>query len=358
MFLEDGLLLPFEGMGVLVIGGNKGVDMMAQLLGAGEAGRGERLGTENAEPDLHLIEPRGVGGDVMEANVFMALEPTVVLGLVGVEVVQDDVDLPEGIGGHDAVHEIKELHPAAAPVVAGRDQSGGHFQGGEQGGGPVPFVVVGKTGEGLAVGQTEPALGAFQGLDVRLLIHRQHHGILGGIQVQPHHIGGFLGKAGVGTDTPAVAPCQADGVLAQHPPNVISGNVFEGGRQQSPIPARVSGGRGGVQLPQDALFGAGIVARRFAAARGVAESLQPPLQKPVAPLADRRGARVTCRRNRFIAHAAGGIHDDLRSEYIPARAGGPAYNGLQMFPLGIAQHGCLCPHADTIHYTLTIATRY
>ena len=41
------------------------------------------------------------------------------------------------------------------------DQSGGHFQGGKQGGGAMPLIVMRKPGQGLAVGQAQPALGAF-----------------------------------------------------------------------------------------------------------------------------------------------------------------------------------------------------
>jgi len=40
------------------------------------------------------------------------------------------------------------------------------------------------------IGQT--GLGAIQRLDLTLLIHTQHHGLLGRIQVQPDHVGHFL----------------------------------------------------------------------------------------------------------------------------------------------------------------------
>jgi hypothetical protein len=37
-----------------------------------------------------------------------------------------------------------------------------------------------EAGNGFAVGQLQPALGAFQGLDVRLFIHRRHYSFSGG----------------------------------------------------------------------------------------------------------------------------------------------------------------------------------
>jgi len=37
-------------------------------------------------------------------------------------------------------------------------------------------------------------------LDVRFLIHTHHYGILRGMQVQTHNIGGFAGKLGIGRE--------------------------------------------------------------------------------------------------------------------------------------------------------------
>ena len=72
-----------------------------------EAGRCQRLSAEDTEPDLDLIEPRGVGGNVVEVDVFVALQPAVVFGFVGIEVVENDMDLLLGIGAADAIHEIQ-----------------------------------------------------------------------------------------------------------------------------------------------------------------------------------------------------------------------------------------------------------
>src|SRR5271165_6940704 len=147
-------------MGGLVIGGEKVVDTAAELWHAVEAGRCQRLSAEDTAPDLDLIEPRGVGGSVVEVDVFVALQPAVMFGFVGIEIVENDMDLLLGIGAADAIHEIQELHPAAPLVRARLDQSGGHFQGGKQGGGAMAFIVMREPGEGLAVRQAQPALGA------------------------------------------------------------------------------------------------------------------------------------------------------------------------------------------------------
>jgi hypothetical protein len=65
-----------------------------------------------------------------------------------------------------------------------------------------------KAGERLAVRQLQPALGSFQGLNVRFFVHAQHQRMFRRIQIKPGHIGGFLGKTGIGRDAPTVTPFQ------------------------------------------------------------------------------------------------------------------------------------------------------
>jgi hypothetical protein len=45
----------------------------------------ERLAAQYAKPAFNLIKPRGVGWSKMKMDIGMALEPAVVLGLVGIE---------------------------------------------------------------------------------------------------------------------------------------------------------------------------------------------------------------------------------------------------------------------------------
>ena len=64
----------------------------------------------------------------MKMDVGMALEPAVVLGLVGIEIVENDMNFFfVAIGVYDAIHEIQEL-PASTPfVMASLHQAGGGF---------------------------------------------------------------------------------------------------------------------------------------------------------------------------------------------------------------------------------------
>src|SRR5258705_10097039 len=142
---------------------------------------------QDREPDLDLVEPRGTGRREVEAHVGMAREPTVVLRLVGVEIVEDDMDLAARMGGNDAVHEVEELDPSPASVLPARHLAGGDVEGGEQGRRAVPRIVVRLAGGGAAVRQLEKALGALQRLDRRLLVDRQNQRTLGPVDVEPDH---------------------------------------------------------------------------------------------------------------------------------------------------------------------------
>jgi hypothetical protein len=67
---------------------------------------------ENQTSDL--VEPGGVGRAKVKMDVLAAPQPTIVFGLMGVQVVQDDVDLPARMFDDDSVHEMKELDAPAA----------------------------------------------------------------------------------------------------------------------------------------------------------------------------------------------------------------------------------------------------
>ena len=153
MLREYDLLGPLEGVSGLVIGVDKGVDLIANLAWRGETRAGQSLGGENGEPDLDLIEPGGMGRRKMEMDVLVPRQPAVVFRLVGIEIVQNHMDLTPALFGHQTVHEIQELDTPAALIMAGLDQASGDIERGEQGRGPVTFVGVAEPGHGFAIGQ-------------------------------------------------------------------------------------------------------------------------------------------------------------------------------------------------------------
>ena len=95
--------VPLEGCGGRVVRFDEGIDGLAQLPDRGEAGAVERAAREDREPDLDLVEPAGVGRGEVEVNILVPRQPAVALGLVGLEVVEDDVDLLIRVFGYNRV---------------------------------------------------------------------------------------------------------------------------------------------------------------------------------------------------------------------------------------------------------------
>jgi hypothetical protein len=105
-------------MGVLIVGGDEGIDLFAQLTWRGEAGIGQGPARQDGEPDFDLIEPRGMGRSEMKMDVLVAGQPAIN------QVVEDDMSFPVGMVSDDAVHEVQEFDSPTALVMAGFDQTG------------------------------------------------------------------------------------------------------------------------------------------------------------------------------------------------------------------------------------------
>ncbi|MFZ0877832.1 MAG: hypothetical protein WAN20_25475 [Pseudonocardiaceae bacterium] len=70
---------------------------------------------DDAERDLHLVEPGTIGGGEVERDVGMFSEPLVDIGSrMGGQVVEDDVDLSVLVLGDDLIHELEEFFGASA----------------------------------------------------------------------------------------------------------------------------------------------------------------------------------------------------------------------------------------------------
>ena len=64
-------------------------------------------------------------------------------------------------------------------------------EGREQGCSPMPLVVV-CHGPAAPLLHGQAGLGALESLDLALLVHAQDHGLVGRVEVQPHHVGELL----------------------------------------------------------------------------------------------------------------------------------------------------------------------
>ena len=77
---------PFKQRCVLVVDVNKVVNRLSKLARRSEAGAPQSLPTQDAEPALHLILPRGAGRDEVEMNVGVPLPTAILFRFVGAEV--------------------------------------------------------------------------------------------------------------------------------------------------------------------------------------------------------------------------------------------------------------------------------
>ena len=66
----------------------------------------------------------------------------------------------------------------------------------KQGGRPMPFVVV-SHGAAASLFQGQSRLGTLEGLNLALLIHTQHHRLIGRIEIQADDVGELFQESGV-----------------------------------------------------------------------------------------------------------------------------------------------------------------
>ena len=92
------------------------------------------------------------GGNKVKMHIGMGLEPAVLFRLVGIEIVQDHVELFAGIVGNQLIHEIQELTPAATTIMSGMYQPASHVEGCKERRGSVAFVLMSKAGQCPTVG--------------------------------------------------------------------------------------------------------------------------------------------------------------------------------------------------------------
>ena len=143
--------------------------MLLQLFDRGERCAVQRLALKDGKPSLDPIEPRRPRRGEMEVDVWMFLEPAIAL-LMGVEIIEDDVQLAIREGGNHAVHEADELDTAPPLGMLGNNLPAGDLERGKQGRGAVPPVIMALARQGASVWQLQIALRPLQRLDRRFFI--------------------------------------------------------------------------------------------------------------------------------------------------------------------------------------------
>jgi len=228
----------------------------------------------------------------MKTYIRMASQPPVVLRLVSIQVIEHDVNLAVRISRHNLIHKVQKLAAAAARVVTGHYLTSGDIQGREKRGGSMPLVAMTEPVECLTVGQSKPALSAFQCLDGRFFVHTQHKRVFRRIQVQTDDIGSLGPELRVGADTPTAPPLEADIMLAQNTPDLVIADIAQCLGQQTAVPTGIAIRGRLVQSRENPLLRVRVIAGWLSRPDRVLQSLQSMPGKALPPLRDPSGSRL------------------------------------------------------------------
>jgi hypothetical protein len=105
----------------------------------------------------------------------------------------------------DGIEKADEFEVAMALHAAADHRAVEHAKCGEQGGRAMPFVIVrhGLTASGL---DRQTRLGAVEGLDLALLVEREHDGVGRRIDIEADDVDELGGKAGIARVLEATQP--------------------------------------------------------------------------------------------------------------------------------------------------------
>jgi len=284
----DGLGQPAEGFGKPVVGSYEVIDALAYLLNRGKAGGSESRTAEDAEPDFDLVEPTGMGGREVEVDIGVASEPGIVFGFVGVEVVEDNMELLIRVGGNDMVHKGQEFFSPAPLGMHASDLASPDFKSSKQGSRSMPLVLMTLTADSLAIGQSQVALRPLQSLDTGLLIHTEDNRVLRWRQIEANDFRGFGDELGVCADTPAAAALKLHTIAPQDAPDLVRRDISQLPGKQRAIPLAVAVRRRLVELGKDALLRVCSILARPAGTPLILKSGEPGPSEPNSPSTDRR----------------------------------------------------------------------
>jgi hypothetical protein len=217
----------------------------------------------------------------------MALQPAILFGFMGTQVIKYDMDFLIRTIGNDLIHKIQKLTASAAVIVASLHHPGGYIQGSKQGSRAMTLILVTKASHGLAIRKTQPALGTFQGLDRRLLINTDDQGILRRLKIEAHDISRLLGKLGVCAHAPTPPSLQVNVLLAQHSPNMVIGDISQTLGQQLSRPFDIPLRRRIIHCGQDTPLCSFIIFLISSLPWSIGKTLDPLLEKAQTPLAYR-----------------------------------------------------------------------
>ncbi len=347
-----GSFSPLERSSVLVVGGNKFVNGLAYLVGRSETCSVDHLAGKDAEPYLHLVEPRGMRRGIVKMDVRVAGQPAVMFGLMGVKVIQHDMYFFVQTGSHHFIHEVKELTSPAAGIVAGAHHTGSYIQSSKQGSDAMALILMTEPAQCLAIGEAQPALGSLQSLNGGLLVNTKHYRILGRVEVQSNDIGRFRSKFWVGAYAPVPPTLQMNTMAAEYSPDLVIRNIPQSSSQELSCPATMPSRRRIIQLSQNALLCLHAILWPASPPGGIRQAGYPLLKKSGAPFAYRgrtqpqvKGDLLGHLSRRCFQYDAGPWHKAL----LRGSFASPRFQLLALF-LRQGNYSCFSCHEDSIHH--------
>ena len=282
------------------------VDSGDQIPDAAEAAATDGPLSNRSKPAFHLIEPGRIGGRVVDVETWPGGEPDAHFGVfVGGVVVHDQVHVQLRWNSRiDPFEKAEKLLMAVARLAVGEDGSGGDVESGKERGGAMADIIVGDAFQ-ITQSQGQHRLRPAQRLDLRFLVHGQHHGVIRRVQVETHDVAHLLHKKGIGGELEGFAAMRLEGKGLKDPVHRgFRKSVDFSGLADAPVG---SPGRLGLQRTAQQR-GHLFIGNRASATRTklVVQPLDAVLDKPLPPLAHGGLRPPQARGNLGIGVAFGG----------------------------------------------------
>jgi len=266
-----------------VVGLNKVIDFLDELFHASKRAVANGALSNQIEPDFDLVQPGRVGGGEMDVvarsgrkpslHVRMFVSPVIVYDKMDVQVLWNiGINIPEKL-------EIL-LMPVTAFALAQHFARRG-VQRREQRGRPMTDIIM-RSAFGISDTQRQQRLRSLQGLNWTLLVHAQHQGVVGRIQVQSHNVANLFDKKGIAGQFEILDPMRLKTERSPHPMDGRFGQ-FCLGRHRAYTPVGPILGRGFERFPNqggDFFIGNGTGASRT---QFIVQSRDPVLKVSGAP---------------------------------------------------------------------------
>lgn len=220
----------------------------------------------------------------------------------------------------DVVEKLQELLVAVSALALRQNLAGGNVQGGEQGRGAVPDVIV-RYAFHISQPHGQKRLGTFQGLRLALLVYTKHHRSIRRVQIQSYNITHFLREEGIVGQLEVLLPV---GRNAQGGPDALhlGFGYLRFSRDGSTCPMGAAIGRFcGERLAYQRgdVFGGNTA--RPARPAFIIEPHQPLPEKTVTPGGDTLRAQPHLLCDRPVAEPVGAQQNDIGASHETVRQG-------------------------------------